>query len=208
MTAWGKSNYHCTHQPVSCDFAWLKGVGNAIGGRLMTIKGLCAAGAVAATIVLSMFSIPAQAGEAELALLTSYIGDWKGSGALVGGEKPESFRCRLTVSKGNQAKINYAGRCSLVDMNLSVSGTIAFDDKSQRYQAAMSSNAGFTGLAIGQKRGDTISFDLSEKQIDRGGNNVRIGSRIILIGDSITVDFEVEFNESGDILTASVPFSR
>jgi hypothetical protein len=151
---------------------------------------------------------PAHAGEAELSLLASYVGSWKGSGALVGGEKPESFRCRLTVSKGNQAKINYAGRCSLVDMNLSVSGTIAFDEKSQRYQAAMSSNAGFTGLAIGRKQGETISFDLSEKQVDRGGNNIRIGSKIMLIRDSITVNFEVEFNESGDILTASVPFTR
>lgn len=174
----------------------------------MTNKRLHAAMAVATVVLSSLSVMPARAGEAELSLLTSYIGDWKGSGALVGGEKPESFRCRLGVSKGNQAKINYAGRCTLVDMTLSVSGTIAFDDKLQRYQAAMSSNAGFTGLAIGQKKGETISFDLAEKQVDRGGNNVRIGSKIILVGDSITVDFEVEFNESGDILTASVPFSR
>lgn len=174
----------------------------------MRIKGLRAVMAAVAVMLAGLFAVPAVAGEAELGLLTSYIGDWKGSGALVGGEKPESFRCRLTVSKGNQAKINYAGRCSLVDMNLSVSGTIAFDDQSQRYQAAMSSNAGFTGIAVGQRRGDSISFDLAEKQVDRGGNNVRIGSKIILVGDSITVEFEVEFNESGDILTASVPFSR
>lgn len=174
----------------------------------MRIKGLHAATVVAAVMLSSGFTAPVQSGEAELELLSSYVGDWKGSGALVGGAQPESFRCRLGVSKGNQAKINYAGRCTLVDMTLSVSGTIAFDDKSQRYQAAMSSNAGFTGLAIGQKKGDTISFDLSEKQVDRGGNNIRIGSKIILIGDSITVNFEVEFNESGDILTASVPFAR
>lgn len=174
----------------------------------MTIKGLFAAGVAATVMVAGFAALPAKAGEAELALLSSYVGDWKGSGALVGGEKPESFRCRLGVSKGNQAKINYAGRCTLVDMTLSVSGTIAYDDKIKRYQAAMSSNAGFTGMAIGQKRGESISFDLAEKQVDRGGNNVRIGSKITLVGDSITVDFEVEFNESGDILTASVPFSR
>lgn len=174
----------------------------------MTIKGLFAAGVAAAVMVAGFAVLPAKAGDAELALLSSYVGDWKGSGELVGGANPESFRCRLGVTKGNQAKINYAGRCTLVDIILSVSGTIAFDDKIQRYQAAMSSNAGFTGLAIGQKRGDTISFDLSEKQVDRGGNNVRIGSKIILIGNSITVDFEVEFNELGDVLTASVPFSR
>ncbi|MFY8032162.1 MAG: hypothetical protein ACOVO5_10045 [Devosia sp.] len=173
----------------------------------MTNKALRTA-VLAAAVVSGLALVPAQAGEQELALLSSYVGNWKGAGELVGGEKPESFRCRLAVTKGNQSKINYAGRCTLVDMNLSVSGTIAFDDKAKRYQAAMSSNAGFTGIAIGQKKGDTIAFDLSEKQVDRGGNNIRIGSKIMLIGDSITVDFEVEFNESGDVLTASVPFAR
>ena len=149
---------------------------------------------------------PAFAGPVEL--LESYVGDWKGTGALVGGQNPEPFRCRLGISKGNLNKINYAGRCSLVDMTLSVSGTIAYDDKAQRYQAAMSSNAGFTGVAVGRITGDTISFDLREKQVDRGGNDIRIGSRILLNGGSITVDFEVEFNDSGQVLTASVPFAR
>jgi hypothetical protein len=164
---------------------------------------------VFAAIMLSSFTAaPAQSGQVELDLLTSYIGKWSGAGVLVGGKAPEPFRCRLTIAKGNQAKINYSGRCTLVNMNLSISGTIAFDDASQRYQAVMSSNAGFTGNAVGRKQGDRISFNLAEQQKDRGGNDVRIGSRINLTGSAITVDFEVEFNDSGDILTASVPFSR
>ena len=164
--------------------------------------------AIAAIMLSGLMAAPAQAGQVELDLLTSYIGKWIGAGVLVGGEEPESFRCRLTVAKGNQAKINYSGRCTLVNMNLSVAGTIAFNDATRRYEAAMSSNAGFTGLAIGHKQGDRISFDLEEKQKDRGGNDVRIGSKIQLVGDTITVDFEVEFNNSGEILTASVPFTR
>lgn len=164
--------------------------------------------AIAAFMLSGLMAAPALSGQAELDLLTSYIGKWSGAGVLVGGQEPESFRCRLTVAKGNQAKINYSGRCTLVNMNLSVSGTIAFNDATRRYEAAMSSNAGFTGLAIGQKQGDRISFDLEEKQKDRGGNDVRIGSRIQLFGDTITVDFEVEFNNSGEILTAKVPFAR
>jgi hypothetical protein len=93
-------------------------------------------------------------------------------------------------------------------MNLSVSGTIAFSDEHKRFEAAMSSNAGFSGVAVGVRQGDRISFDLKQRQADRGGNDVRIGSRIILLGNSITVDYEVEFNESGDVLVASVPFSK
>jgi hypothetical protein len=161
---------------------------------------------VAVAVAAMALTGPTLAGPVEL--LESYIGNWKGAGALVGGQNPEPFRCRLGISKGNLNKINYAGRCSLVDMTLSVSGTIAYDDKARRYQAAMSSNAGFTGVAVGRINGDTVSFDLREKQKDRGGNDVRIGSRILLNGASITVDFEVEFNNSGQVLTASVPFSK
>jgi hypothetical protein len=152
---------------------------------------------------------PAIAGPAELALLSGYIGEWSGSSALVGGDKPEPFSCRLTINKGNQSKINYAGRCTLVSMNLSVTGTIAFDDATKTYQAVMSSNAGYKGLAVGRVSGGTITFDLAQEEADRAGNAVRLGARIILIGsESITVDYEVEFNQSGQVLTAKVPFAR
>ena len=144
----------------------------------------------------------------ELALLSSYIGNWRGEGALVGGDQPEPFRCRLGVSQGNQLKINYTGRCTLVNATLSISGTIAYNDAGQRYEAAMSSNAGFTGLAIGRLQGQRISFDLQERDKDKSGSDVRIGSRILLVNGDITVDFEVEFNDSGEVLRASVPFAR
>ncbi|AKR54759.1 hypothetical protein XM25_02875 [Devosia sp. H5989] len=159
-------------------------------------------------LLSAAFSGPAFAADAELAFLNSYIGNWRGESVLTGGEKPEPFRCRLNIAKGNQNKINYAGRCTLINMNLSVSGTIAFSDQNQRFEAAMSSNAGFSGVAVGVKQGDRISFDLKQRQADRGGNDVRIGSKIILYGDSITVNYEVEFNDSGDVLVASVPFSK
>jgi len=178
------------------------------GAREMTKMRLHAVASIAALALAGLMAAPAQAGPVELELLTSYVGKWSGAGVLVGGEAPESFRCRLTVAKGNLEKINYSGRCTLINMNLSVAGTIAYNDASRRYQAVMSSNAGFTGQAVGLRRGNEISFDLSERQVDRGGNDVRIGSRIRLIGDSITVDFEVEFNQSGEVLTATVPFSR
>ena len=165
--------------------------------------------AIAAAIVLTIGGlVPASAGPAEVELLASYVGTWAGESALVGGEKPEEFRCRLTVSKGRQARINYAGRCSLVSMNLSVSGTILYDDGGRRYQASMSSNVGFRGAAVGRKSGERITFELAEQQVDRGGNDIRIGATIILVDGQITVDFEVEFNNSGNVLTANVPFNR
>ena len=157
---------------------------------------------------LGLGVVNAAAGEAELAILTSYIGNWQGESALIGGDKPEPFRCRLAVAKGNQTKVTYTGRCSLVSTNLSISGTISFNDERQQYEAAMSSNAGFTGVAIGRLSGQQIKFDLREQQKDQSGSDVRIGSQILLADGRITVNFEVEFNNSGDVLTASVPFSQ
>ena len=164
--------------------------------------------AATAAIMTFLAGAPARSAEAELALLLSYVGDWRGEGVVQGGDTPDPFRCRLTIAKGNATKINYTGRCSLVDANISISGTIAYNDEARRYEAAMSSNAGFTGLAIGSQQSNRISFDLKEQQKDRSGSDVRIGSRIVLVANSISVDFEIEFNNSGQVLTASVPFTR
>ncbi len=163
----------------------------------------------AMTLVLIGNVTPATAGPAEVALLSNYIGEWSGASVLQGGDKPEPFTCRLTIDKGNQAKINYAGRCTLVNMNLSVSGTIAYDDATQTYQAIMGSNAGYKGVAVGRVQGDKITFDLAEKESDRAGRPVRLGASITLVGsNSITVDYQVEFNDSGTVLTATVPFAK
>jgi len=151
---------------------------------------------------------PALAGPAETALLSSYVGSYQGQGTLVGGDRPDPLRCRLTLAKGNQGRINYSGRCTLVRTNLSVNGTIAFNEGTGRYEAAMSSNVGFTGTAVGRQQGQEIVFDLKEQQKDAGGSDVRIGSKIFLTGNTIRVDFELEFNNSGQVLTAAVPFSR
>lgn len=164
--------------------------------------------AIAAVAMMALMPSVAQAQSREIELLSSYIGDWRGESALVGGGKSEPFRCRLNVAQGNLGKINYTGRCTLVNATLSISGTIAYVAANSRYEAAMSSNAGYTGLAIGRVQGDRISFDLREQAKDKAGSDVRIGARIELINNTIRVDFEVEFNNSGEVLKASVPFSR
>ncbi|MET0438913.1 MAG: hypothetical protein ABW043_15595 [Devosia sp.] len=161
-----------------------------------------------AMMLVGLAAAPALAGPSEQALLASYVGNWRGESILQGGDKPEPFRCRLAVSPGNSGKINYTGRCTLVNMNLSVSGTIGYADANSQYEAVMTSNAGFSGLAVGKQSGNEIGFDLVERQKDRGGNDVAIGSRIYLVGDSIRVEFQVEFNNSGKLLTTSVPFAR
>jgi hypothetical protein len=161
-----------------------------------------------ALMMFGLLAGPGHAGDAELNRLRSYIGAWSGSGVLVGGDQPEAFGCRLKVTQGRLTKINYAGRCNLVNMNLSVTGTIYFNDKANRYEATMRSNVGFSAAAVGMPQGKAIRFNLNERQDDRGGNSMAIGSVLQLTANRITVDFSVEFNRSGQVLTTSVPFVR
>jgi len=170
--------------------------------RCVALAGLLVATPLAA-------SVPAYAGAADVALLKSYVGSWKGRGQLIGAES-ESVVCRLTLSEGNADKVNYSGRCSLAGTSLAVNGTLAYNDGAKRYEAAMTSNVTFSGLAIGKKSGDNIVFNLKERNKDEEGNDLTVTADIVLKGkgSSIGVSFQVVFNATGDTLKASVPFTK
>ena len=154
-----------------------------------------------------MAAAPAYAGPAEVALLKSYIGEWRGRGTLEGANI-ETVVCRLAMTPGNQDKVNYKGRCSLAGTQLTMAGTIAYIEDSKRYEAVMSSNATFNGLAVGRKRGQGLVFDLHERDEDEDGKELSITARIGLVQDRIDVLFDVIYVENGDSLRAQVPFTR
>ena len=60
----------------------------------MTKKRLHAVTALAAVALAGLMTAPVVSAEDGIGLLNSYIGNWQGEGALLGGEKPEPFRCR------------------------------------------------------------------------------------------------------------------
>lgn len=158
-------------------------------------------------VATSMAAAPAFAAKADVELLQSYIGEWRGRGTLVGAES-ESVVCRLALTNGNADKVNYSGRCALAGTTLSVNGTLAYNDAGKQYEAAMTSNVTFSGVAIGKKQGDGIVFNLKERETDEEGNDMTITAAITLKSDKINVDFSVLFNASGDMLKASVPFTK
>lgn len=173
----------------------------------MTTFGPLARAAALAGLLLTAGAAPALAAPADVALLQSYIGDWRGRGVLIGAET-ETVVCRMSLTQGNQNKINYSGRCSLAGSQLSVAGTMAYVDANRRFEAAMSSNATFTGIAVGQQRGSALVFNLREREKDEAGKDLNITAQITLRGDTIAVVFEVVYVENGDSLRAEVPFSR
>ena len=175
---------------------------------MKTFGSLTRAAALAGLLLSAIAgSVPAMAAPADVALLKSYIGEWRGRGVVIGASE-ESVVCRLSLTEGNGDKVNYNGRCALAGTNLSVAGTIAYIDASRRYEAAMTSNATFTGIAVGQKRGSGLIFNLRERDQDEEGKDLNISAQIQLNNNDIQVSFEVVYVESGDSLRAEVPFSR
>lgn len=150
---------------------------------------------------------PAYAGPTESALLESYVGNWRGEGVLTGGEADESFNCRVQVTKGREGKINYSGRCTVAGLNLTVAGTIAYIEASKRYEAAMTSNATFTGIAVGRKQGNRLVFDLRERDVHEGAD-MTITSQVSLDEDAIGLSFKYVMEADGYSMDAAVKFAR
>jgi hypothetical protein len=165
--------------------------------------------ALAGLVLASGFAVaPVHAGTAEVALLQSYAGEWRGRGVLTGAES-ETVVCRLDISPGNDDKMNYSGRCALAGTTLSVKGTIAYDDGNRRFLAIMTTNATFSsGTAVGRRQGNGIVFNLREKDTDEAGNEMTITASIGLQPSRIGVEFQVVFNETGDVIKATVPFTK
>ena len=163
--------------------------------------------AVANTFALSEFALSPSYAATDFDLLKQYVGDWKGRGVMTGAQQ-ESVLCRMSLTEGNQEKVNYSGRCTLAGTTLSINGTVAYIPQNKRFEAAMTTNAGFTSVAAGQKRGDQIVFNMQDREQDEAGNPMEISASMVLAGGKINVSFEVVFVETGDRLKAQVPFSR
>jgi hypothetical protein len=164
--------------------------------------------ALAGLVVASPLPLTAvQAAQADIDVLQAYLGDWKGRGTLVGSDS-ESVVCRMSLTSGNQQKVNYSGRCALAGTQLAVNGTIAYNDAKHQYEAAMTSNVTFSGIAVGKRTGDGIVFNLQERDKDDQGNDLTVNASITLSKAKILVDFKVVFTKSGDTIKAQVPFSQ
>lgn len=150
---------------------------------------------------------PAFAAQADIDLLKSYIGDWKGRGTTTASGDPETVVCKLDITDASKTKINYNGRCTLAGGNLSIAGTMAYIDEHKRFEAVMSSNTSFSGVAIGRRRGRGIDFQLRNRDKDSGAD-FTIDAGISLKSGNIEVKFSVTEIDSGKKIIATVPFKK
>ena len=158
--------------------------------------------------ILGTSALPALAAQSDIDALSKYLGTYSGKGTI-SGTQAQSVTCKMQLSSGNGGKLNYTGRCELGGAQLSVTGTIAYSDTNHRYEAVMNSGiGGFRGVAIGQKQGDKIVFDLHQRADDNEGNDITIASTVVLDDKGLSVDFHAVFNQSGDKIDAKIPFTK
>jgi len=157
-------------------------------------------------VAFAGIALPAVAGPAELALLKSYEGNWRGSAPLVGGDT-ENVTCRMSLSDGNDQKVNYNGRCALAGTNLSINGTLAYVEENHRYEGAMTSNVNFSGVAVGQKSGSGIVFNLKSRGMADDAN-VEVEAAITLVPGSISIAFTATDTKTGKSIHTTVPFTK
>ena len=171
--------------------------------RIVALAGL--------TIATISAAAPAFAAKADVELVQSYIGAWKGSSELAGkfqGKEGGKVSCKMSLSPGNGDKVNFAGSCALAGTTMTVKGTIVYNDAGKRYEAAMTSNVSFSGTAIGKRQGNGIVFSFKEKGTDvEGFGGLDVNAAITLNPGKINVNFDVAF-DNGDKLAATVPFTK
>lgn len=163
---------------------------------------------ITAAAVAAAFAItaPAMAAQADLDLIQSYVGDWRGSGSMTSAEgNTESVRCKLDITRSTPEKINFRGRCALAGANLAMNGTMAYLEANNRYEAVLTSNTAFSGDAIGHRRGSSVTFNITGTDAD--GNPANVSAGFGLSGDKINVDFTVN-NADGSRVRARIPFDR
>ncbi len=163
---------------------------------------------LAGALVLAGLSVanPTYAAKADLDLIQSYVGNWRGRGTMANGtQAKETVVCFLEITRSTVEKIGFSGRCALAGGNLSMAGTMAYIIAANRYEAIITSNTEFTGTAIGKRSGSNVTFNLQGR--DKNGEISRIRAGFGLNNGKIMVKFEVTKADGSKIL-ANIPFDR
>lgn len=160
-------------------------------------------------VLASSFSTPSFAGKADVELLKSYVGNWRGRGEakLASTGDDETVLCKMDFSDTGPDRIGLRGRCSLAGTTLSMRGTVAYVEQNRRYEAVMSSNTSFQGVAIGRRSGKNLSFALlNVKAENDDAYDIKVGLQ--LRNGEIFVKFDILHKESGGKSTARIPFTK
>lgn len=150
-----------------------------------------------AAALLAASAAPAFAAPADVALLQTYAGSWRGTGQMTGRDTGE-VRCRLTMTPSGD-DLSFTGRCTLAGTgSRRFSGIIAYNTKTGRFESRSDSTT-----VVGRKSGNGIVFSVQDTTLDGD-----ITSTMSLKGGAIGVDFKIVDSKSGKVTASAISFTR
>lgn len=162
--------------------------------RAMAVLGIAMAGG---------FVAPALSAQADIDALKKYVGSYRGAGVFEGAQS-ERVQCTLTLAERGTDKVGFNGRCTVAGSRLSITGTMAFINN--RYEAVITSNAAFSGKAIGRRQGENVLFEFRDSGKDEEGREMDLSADFALQGGKISVRFNV--TTADGTYRATVPFTK
>ena len=126
----------------------------------MTLLRNVLATVLVATAVAAPVSV--LAGQRDIQVLQSYVGDWKGTGTFGPPNEQESIRCSLAVTKSaTPDRVSVNGKCAIAGGAVSIMGTMAYLEDRNRFAAVITSGlGGLKGNAVGRRSGNNVSYTL------------------------------------------------
>ena len=106
--------------------------------------------------------ISASAGQRDIEVLQSYLGDWKGTGTFGPPSELESIRCNLAVTpSATPDRVSVNGKCAIAGGAVSIMGTMAYLEDKNCFAAVISSGlGGLKGNAVGRRSGNNVNYTL------------------------------------------------
>ena len=144
----------------------------------------------------------AAAGEAEIAVLQSFTGSWRGAGTIDGPDGPREISCTMNVSKAKAGKVVFRAACPFS----SVSGGMVYNDAAGRYELAFTSSTNFRASATGRGAEDGVNFDVRASDVDKEGNTLTVNADFIVRPKTFVIDVKAKLND--DPFTGVLTFRR
>lgn len=137
-------------------------------------------------VAVAGLAVPVFAGPKEDAVLSSYVGTWRGT-SNASGPYAGPIDCAITFKSLSGGKLTYTGNCDIEAAGKTAfRGTIIYNDSARRYETA-GSGQGVSVTGFGKASGNSITFAVNNIDTSYGVAS----STMVLGGNAIKLSFSL-----------------
>jgi hypothetical protein len=133
-----------------------------------------------AALLMTLLAAPALAGPAEDTFLAKLVGSWSGKGTLTGAESGV-VDCSMSFRQ-RSAGVTFRGKCDVTGFGAQTfSGTLSYNDKLNRYEAASASG----DITPGVKSGKSVVFTTKLKGLATGQSVMKLSTTRVVVDTTV-----------------------